>query len=119
MGQDQGEAGAQLAGDPDDRAAQLRAEIEGTRQDLGDTAAELAAKTDVKARAQAKFEQVKRTTASKREELLAKRKQSSGDASGSAVEQLQTKVRQYPVPATAAALLGGFVLGRLTRGRGD
>ena len=44
-------ARTQLADDQDKSAAQLRAEIEEVRDDLGDTAAALAAKTDVKTRA--------------------------------------------------------------------
>jgi hypothetical protein len=124
MGQDQGEAGAQqLASDPDKRAQQLRVEIEETRQDLGDTAAELAAKTDVKARARQKFEQVKRSTAERKEKLLSKNAPSSDDpgsggGSGAAVEQLKRRAQEHPVPTAAAgALVGGFLLGRLTSRR--
>jgi ElaB/YqjD/DUF883 family membrane-anchored ribosome-binding protein len=129
MGQDQGEAGAQqLASDPDERAQQLRAEIEETRQDLGDTAAELVAKTDVKARAREKLEQVKRSTAEKKDELLSKAGRSSdpdsasdsGGRSGAAVAQLKRRAQEHPVPTAAAgALVGGFLLGRLTSRRDD
>jgi len=125
MGQDQGEAGAQqLASDPDVRAQQLRAEIEGTRQDLGDTAAELAGKTDVKARARDKFEQVKRSTAVRKERVLSKTGSSdesgSGGGSGAAVAQLKRRAQEHPVPTAAAgALVGGFLLGRLTSRRDD
>jgi hypothetical protein len=59
MGEDQGQERTQLSGDPDQRAAVLHAEIETVREDLGDTAAALAAKTDVKARARTKLDDVK------------------------------------------------------------
>ena len=59
MGQDPGQERTQLTGDPDQRAAVLHAEIEEVREDLGDTAAALAAKTDVKSRARAKLDEVK------------------------------------------------------------
>jgi exopolyphosphatase/pppGpp-phosphohydrolase len=42
---------------------EIRASIEQTRQELGDTVEELAAKTDVKAHAKAKVEQVKQSRA--------------------------------------------------------
>jgi len=42
---------------------QIRADIEETRRDLGDTVEELAAKTDVKAHAKAKIEAVKQSRA--------------------------------------------------------
>ena len=45
---------------------QIRADIEETRRDLGDTVEELAAKTDVKARAEAKADELKQTAAEKR-----------------------------------------------------
>jgi hypothetical protein len=59
MGEDQGQERTQLTGDPDQRAAVLHAEIEEVREDLGDTAAALAARTDVKARARTKLDEVK------------------------------------------------------------
>ena len=42
---------------------EIRASIEQTRRDLGDTVEELAAKTDVKAHAKAKVEEVKQSRA--------------------------------------------------------
>jgi hypothetical protein len=44
-----------------ERSEQLRGEIEDLRQDLGDTAAVLAAKTDVKARARERADELKRS----------------------------------------------------------
>jgi hypothetical protein len=50
---------------------EIRADIEETREDLGDTVEALAAKTDVKAHAQAKAEEVKQKTAEKRVPIAA------------------------------------------------
>ena len=54
MGQDTGQERAQPV-----TAEQLRDEIEDARRDLGDTAAALAAKTDVKARTSEKADELK------------------------------------------------------------
>jgi hypothetical protein len=81
--------------DTDTRSpAQIRAEIEQTRRDLGDTAAALAEKTDVKARAQEKVAGVKETI--------------------SHVPSSDT-VKRHPLPfAAIGAFAAGFVLGRFS-----
>jgi hypothetical protein len=125
MGQDESQERAQqLTTDEEKSAAQLRAEINDVREDLGDTAAALAAKTDVKARARDKADELKRTATGKKDDLLSKvgRSPTAGNGSspaasgGSAVTELRTKAKQNPVlVAAAGALIGGFALGRLTR----
>jgi hypothetical protein len=109
MGQDTGQGRAQQLTD-EQSAEQLRADIEDVRADLGDTAAALAAKTDVKARARAKAEDVKRKFG---------RSPSAGSGNGGAgvaVKQIRAKSEQNPVlVAAVGALIGGFALGRLTR----
>jgi hypothetical protein len=117
MGEGQGQERTQLTGNPDQDAAQLRAEIEDVRGDLGDTVEALAAKTDVKTRAQEKADELKR-----------KLPGGSGSGSGgggngspaagasSALQQVRVKAKENPVPTAAlGALIGGFVIGRLTR----
>ena len=52
---------------PPEDPAQLRDDIERTRQDLGDTVAALAEKTDVKARAKEKVAEVKTKAQSARQ----------------------------------------------------
>jgi hypothetical protein len=135
MGQDPGEVGAQRVGDTQGRTPeQLRAEIEETRQDLGETVEALAAKTDVKTRARAKADEVKTTALQRKDELLAKAKQSTpahdrspvagttGDAPtasptqvpNAAIEQLKGLAQDNPIPAAAlAAFVGGVAFGRL------
>lgn len=132
MGEGPGQERTQLADDQDKSAAELRAEIEDVREDLGDTAAALAAKTDVKTRARERADEVKRTAMAKKDELLSKARSSTPGEQGapaggggvperasSAFTQLQTKAKANPVPTAAlGALIGGYLLGRLA-GRGD
>jgi hypothetical protein len=135
MGQDPGEVGAQRVGDTQDKTPeQLRAEIEDTRENLGETVEALAAKTDLKTRARAKADDVKDTALQKKDELLAKAKQSTpshdrspapgttGDsptagptqAPNAAMEQLKGLAQDNPIPTAAlAAFVGGVAFGRL------
>ena len=121
MGEDQGQERTQLTDDPDQRAAELRTEIEDAREDLGDTAAALAAKTDVKTRARAKVDELKQTATGKKDDLLSGGQGESttsgaASAAGSGMKQLGEKAKANPVPTAAiGALIGGFLLGRLTR----
>jgi hypothetical protein len=93
MGQDQGQVGAAV--DSGQKSPeQIRREIEETREDLGETAAALAAKTDVKTRAKEKVEGVR---------------------AGAAMTQVKASAQQNPIPTAAiAAFVGGYVLGRIT-----
>jgi ElaB/YqjD/DUF883 family membrane-anchored ribosome-binding protein len=84
MGQDEGQVGTAPVNEQRS-PEQIRSEIEDTRQDLGETAAALAEKTDVKARAR------------------------------ETVGEVRTTVQQNPIPAAAiAAFAGGFLFGRIT-----
>ena len=135
MGQDPGEVGAQQLDDDSQKSPeQLRAEIEETREDLGDTVEALAAKTDVKARARERADELKRSALLKKDELLStvKRSRPAGetgaaagepavptDGTGSArgtpsVAQLKGVVQENPVfTAAFAAFVGGVAFGRL------
>ena len=117
MGQDQGQVGTPV--DNDKTPEQLRHEIDDARRDLGDTAAALAAKTDVKSRAREKVESVKQTVAEKKESFTSAggTADDGGPAQMStAAQQAKAKAQENPVPvAAAAAFVGGFVFGRITR----
>jgi hypothetical protein len=132
MGQDPGEVGAQQLDDDSQKSPeQLRAEIQETREELGDTVEALAAKTDVKRRARERADELKRSALLKKEELVSKVKRSSAEADGgaatpaggasspagpSAVERLKGTVRENPVPTAAvAAFIGGLAFARLIR----
>jgi ElaB/YqjD/DUF883 family membrane-anchored ribosome-binding protein len=102
---------------PDDPQA-LRVEIERTRQDLGDTVAALAEKTDVKARAKEKVADVRHTIDEKRTDLMGRAKDRSPEGASSAAVQVRTKAEENPVPTAAlAAFVGGFLFGRITKRR--
>jgi hypothetical protein len=122
MGQGPGQGSArELADDRDKSPEQLRAEIEDVREDLGQTAEALAAKTDVKTRAREKADELKRSATAKKDDLLGSTP-GAGPASaqaGSALSRVQTQAKAHPVlTAAAVALVGGILIGRLGR-RGD
>ncbi|MFL5839908.1 MAG: DUF3618 domain-containing protein [Thermoleophilaceae bacterium] len=120
MGQEQGQVGASI--DSEQKSPeQIRREIEETREDLGETAAALAAKTDVKTRAKEKVEGVKQTLAAKKESLASSGSTSGnghaapGARVGAAMTQVKGKAQENPIPTAAiAAFVGGFVFGRIT-----
>jgi Protein of unknown function (DUF3618) len=111
-----GDAPATAAQPAPESSAALRADIERTRQDLGDTVAALAEKTDVKARAKEKVAEVKSTVTEKKTELMGRARESSPDGANSAAVQVRTKAQQNPVPTAAlAAFVGGVLFGRITK----
>jgi Protein of unknown function (DUF3618) len=111
-----GDAPAAAAGPTPESPAELRADIERTRQELGDTVAALAEKTDVKARARDKVAEVKSNVTEKKSELMGRARESSPDGANSAAVQVRTKAQQNPVPTAAlAAFVGGFLFGRITK----
>ncbi len=107
--------------------AEIRAEIDRTREELGDTVEALAEKTDVKAQAKAKVEDVKSQAKAKvedvrsiaqaaAEEAREKAKDAKPESPQDGVQQAQALVKQNPKPfAIAGALVVGFVLWRLLR----
>jgi ElaB/YqjD/DUF883 family membrane-anchored ribosome-binding protein len=117
MGKEQSQVGA-VTNEQNDPEA-IRREIEETREDLGDTAAALAAKTDVKARAKEKVDSVKHTISEKKESIASS---TSGNGEGpgaqanAAFTQAKTKAEQNPIPVAAiGAFVIGFLLGRITK----
>jgi hypothetical protein len=113
-----GDAPAVAAQPTPDDPAELREEIERTRQDLGDTVAALAEKTDVKARARDKVAGIKSNVTEKKTEVMGRARESSPDGANSAATQVKTKAQENPVPTAAlAAFVGGFLFGRITKKR--
>jgi hypothetical protein len=78
-------------------AEELHQEIEQTRQRLGETVDELAAKADVKARARAKAAEAKVLTRAKAAELSGR------------VRRSQLLQRRWPVALAAGVLIAGSV----------
>ena len=121
MDEDARTAGAQVGAEQATEPAQrdrtpeeIRADIERTRQQVGDTAEALAAKTDVKARASERIDEIKANVRDKAENLKpggSTGQSGAADAGG----QLVAKVRANPAPvALGSAVAFGFLIGRLT-----
>ena len=92
----EGTATSDAPGPPDDRQA-LQEEIERTREHLGETVAELAAKADVKAQAQAKAADVKAQVQAKATELSEQ------------VRRSQVVQRRWPLAVAAGVLVAASV----------
>ena len=86
--------------------AEIRADIEQTREDLGDTAAAVAEKADVKAQASAKAKGVT-------DQAAAKAKDVAPESAAPTIEKAQRFVSEKPVVAVGVALLAVVVLRRL------
>jgi ElaB/YqjD/DUF883 family membrane-anchored ribosome-binding protein len=99
---------------------QIRAEIEDTRRELGETVAALSAKTDIKAQARERIEDTKAAIADKRDVALGKAREISPDSVAAAASTGGQNARQNPLPlAVAGAFAAGLLIGRLLHRRGD
>jgi hypothetical protein len=106
-----GDAPVPAQPEPSDKEA-IRDEIEHTREDLGETVAALSAKTDVKAQASAKADELK---------------QRARDVGGEAkhrANEVAGRVKQRPVPVIVGGIALLMILGmvrkrRRRRRRGD
>jgi ElaB/YqjD/DUF883 family membrane-anchored ribosome-binding protein len=97
-----------------DNPQQLAEEIERTRAQLGETVEALTAKTDVKARAQAKVNQLSTRVKGKANQARQQASQQMQQA-GKQAKQAGNQVKQNPVPlavsASAAVLVVLFIMG--------
>jgi len=92
---------------------EIRADIEQTREEVGDTVEQLAAKTDVKAQAQERVAGIKGNVRQKADELKAKAGSATPSSAQQGGQQVVTTVRSNPAPfAFAGAVLLGYVIGR-------
>lgn len=113
MDQDPRTAGPQLDDDGPRSPEAIEADIERTREQVGDTVEALAAKTDVKARAHDRVEEVKANVHAKADEAKAKARQVTPQSAQQGAGAVATKVKQNPLPlAAGGALLVAFLLGR-------
>jgi hypothetical protein len=95
---------------------EIQRDIEQTRENVGDTAAALAGKADVKAQAKAKADSAKQSAQEKKDELLGKAKQATPDSVGSGAQSVASTAQENPLPfAVGAAFLVGVVVGRILR----
>jgi hypothetical protein len=92
---------------------QIQAEIEDTREQLGETVAAVGAKADIKAQARGKVAEAKQTVQARKDVLLARAKSSSPESASSGAQQLKAKAQENPLPfAVGGALLVGILVGR-------
>jgi ElaB/YqjD/DUF883 family membrane-anchored ribosome-binding protein len=96
---------------------EIRAEIDQTREEMGDTVEALAAKTDVKAQASDRIATVKENVSEKKDEFVSKAKQATPESASAGAAQLGSTVQDKPLPfaavgAFAAGLAVGWLLGR-------
>jgi ElaB/YqjD/DUF883 family membrane-anchored ribosome-binding protein len=121
----QTEETASPAGDvsEENEQEQLVHEIEGTREELGDTVDALARKADVKARISERLEQRKAAWRGRQEELKARANQTrervsraTPDEAKHAASEVAHTAEKRPWPAIAVALGLGLLIGR-TLGR--
>jgi chromosome segregation ATPase len=97
-----------------DNPEEIREDIEQTRNELGETVAALAEKTDVKQQAQLKAEELKGQASEKARELGEKAKEIAPESAGEGMQQAQRLAQENPMPvALAGTFLAGFLLGRL------
>jgi ElaB/YqjD/DUF883 family membrane-anchored ribosome-binding protein len=116
MGEDPRDVGTMTGENP--TSEQLREDIAQTREELGDTAAALGAKTDVKSRAKERVDNLKSTVSDKKDHVAGKASDATPSGASDAATQVQAKVRANPTPSAAVgALLVGFALGRLSAKR--
>jgi hypothetical protein len=95
---------------------EIRADIEQTREEVGDTVEQLAAKTDVKTQAQERVAEIKGNVRQKAEELKSKASSSTPQGAQQGGQQVVTTVRSNPAPfALAGAVLVGYLIGRARR----
>src|SRR5436190_4357350 len=88
---------------------EIRTDIEQTRRELGDTAAAVAEKADVKKqakakvdgtkeRANAKVDAVKQSAAQKKDEVAGKAQEATPESAGAAAQQARHLAREHPIP---------------------
>jgi ElaB/YqjD/DUF883 family membrane-anchored ribosome-binding protein len=106
-------------------AEAIRAEIDQTREQLGETVEALAEKTDVKAQAQDRMDAAKQTIADrvgaaretvsgKTDQVVSRAQDVTPESAGAGVQRVSSTVQRKPLPfATAGAFLAGVIVGRL------
>ncbi len=114
-----GAAVSATAGEGQQKTPQeIEAEIEQTRQELGDTVEALAGKADVKAQAKDKIAQMRDSAQHKKDELTTRAGGATPDSAGAGAQQLASTVQRKPLPfAAAGAFAGGVLVGWILRRR--
>ena len=97
---------------------EIEADIERTREELGDTVEALAAKTDVKGRAKAKAAETKEAVTEKLHSVGDSAREATPDSAQAGAQQAAQAVKENPeYAALAGAFVAGVVAGWIARGR--
>jgi ElaB/YqjD/DUF883 family membrane-anchored ribosome-binding protein len=114
----EGQPAVETASDEDTKSPEeLRREIERTRLELGDTVEALGHKTDVKGQAQERIAEVKGQAREKVESIKQRASAATPSTAKEAGTTATATAKSNPLPfAVGAALLAGFLIGRLTKG---
>ncbi|MGB9183577.1 MAG: DUF3618 domain-containing protein [Solirubrobacteraceae bacterium] len=124
MDQESSPAGKELNDEATRTPEQVRAEIDATREQLGDTVAALAEKTDVKGQAKRATEQAKanvtekiaafkQTAGEKKQEYATSAQEARPESLGDAGRQVRGLARENSTVLIAAATFGlGLLIGR-------
>jgi hypothetical protein len=92
---------------------QIRSDIEATRAEVGDTVEALAAKTDVKARARDRVEELKSEVRGKADDVKSKAQSTTPASAQHGGQKALGVVRSNPAPfVLGGAMLVAFLLGR-------
>jgi hypothetical protein len=92
---------------------EIRADIEQTREQVGDTVEALAAKTDVKAQARARVDEIKANVHAKADQAKAAAREHTPSTAQEGASTVATKARENRMTLLGAgALLVAFWLGR-------
>ena len=114
MTDDETQDGAEATAGQTKSPEQIQADIEQTREQLGDTVEALAEKTDVKAQAKSRISAVKNTAQDKGDEYVAKAKQATPESAAAGAQQLTSTVQAKPLPfAVGVAFVIGLGIGWL------
>jgi Protein of unknown function (DUF3618) len=97
---------------------EIEADIERTREELGDTVEALAAKTDVKTRAKEKVTETKETISQKVSGMGDSAKAAAPESASAGAQQAAAVVKENPENAAlAGAFAAGLIAGWIARGR--
>jgi hypothetical protein len=124
MGESQGPAGETVGTEGNRTPEQVRDEIERTRAEMGDTVAQLAAKTDVKAQAHravdharatvtGKAHDVTSSASAKKDAIAAAAREATPPSADAARREMISRARQHRVALVALTAFGaGMLLGK-------
>ncbi len=107
---------SQASGADDEKRSpeEIQADIDSTREELGETVTAVAEKADVKKQAKAKLDDAKQSLGAKKDSFAEKASEASPDSASAGVERAQQLAKENPVPlGLAGAFVAGFLAAKL------